>query len=99
MTPQKYLSASLHFLHASCSLPLSEDALRGPSRCPSSQWAIQGRLEAVSWVVDVDEKKGKSLFYYVAEVDGHPEKRPLTCWFNGDFREKKTTFKLGESSK
>ncbi|RWR88351.1 Ubiquitin-conjugating enzyme, E2 [Cinnamomum micranthum f. kanehirae] len=50
---------------------------------------------AVSWVVDVDEKKGKSLFYYVAEVDGHPGKKPLTRWFDGDFREKKTTFKLG----
>lgn len=33
--------------------------------------------------VNVDEKKGRSLFYYFAEADEHPEKKPLTIWMNG----------------
>ena len=33
--------------------------------------------------VNVDEKKGRSLFYYFAEADEHPEKKPLTLWLNG----------------
>ncbi|XP_058089738.1 serine carboxypeptidase-like 42 [Magnolia sinica] len=33
--------------------------------------------------VNVDEKTGKSLFYYFAEADGHAEKKPLTLWLNG----------------
>ncbi|XP_073013911.1 serine carboxypeptidase-like 42 [Typha latifolia] len=33
--------------------------------------------------VDVDEKAGRSLFYYFAEADGDPDMKPLTLWLNG----------------
>ncbi|XXG39375.1 hypothetical protein AAC387_Pa01g0349 [Persea americana] len=33
--------------------------------------------------VNVDEKKGRSLFYYFAEAKEHPEKKPLTLWMSG----------------
>lgn len=33
--------------------------------------------------VNVDEKKGRSLFYYFAEAEEHPEKKPITLWMNG----------------
>ncbi|KAK8966245.1 Serine carboxypeptidase-like 44 [Platanthera guangdongensis] len=36
--------------------------------------------------VDVDEKTGKSLFYYFAEADEDPDKKPLTLWLNGGFQ-------------
>ncbi|XVF37108.1 hypothetical protein REPUB_Repub19eG0117200 [Reevesia pubescens] len=33
--------------------------------------------------VDVDEKAGRSLFYYFVEADKDPHKKPLTLWLNG----------------
>ncbi|KAG0468544.1 hypothetical protein HPP92_017872 [Vanilla planifolia] len=33
--------------------------------------------------VDVDEKTGKSLFYYFVEAEKNADKRPLTLWLNG----------------
>lgn len=33
--------------------------------------------------VDVDDKAGRSLFYYFAEADCNAEKKPLTLWLNG----------------
>lgn len=33
--------------------------------------------------VDVDEKAGRSLFYYFAEADGDAHAKPLTLWLNG----------------
>ncbi|XP_019051620.1 PREDICTED: serine carboxypeptidase-like 42 isoform X1 [Nelumbo nucifera] len=33
--------------------------------------------------IDVDEKAGRSLFYYFVEAEGEPEKKPLTLWLNG----------------
>ncbi|ERN19941.1 serine carboxypeptidase-like 42 [Amborella trichopoda] len=33
--------------------------------------------------VNVDEKAGRSLFYYFAEADGDADKKPLTLWLNG----------------
>ncbi|CAL9764645.1 unnamed protein product [Musa acuminata subsp. burmannicoides] len=33
--------------------------------------------------VDVDEKAGRTLFYYFAEADGDAHAKPLTLWLNG----------------
>ncbi|XP_043694687.1 serine carboxypeptidase-like 42 [Telopea speciosissima] len=33
--------------------------------------------------IDVDEKTGKSLFYYFVEAEGNAKKKPLTLWLNG----------------
>ncbi|XVF39127.1 hypothetical protein PTKIN_Ptkin01aG0010600 [Pterospermum kingtungense] len=33
--------------------------------------------------VDVDEKAGRSLFYYFVEADKDPDNKPLTLWLNG----------------
>lgn len=33
--------------------------------------------------VDVDQKAGRSLFYYFVEADNNPDKKPLTLWLNG----------------
>ncbi|KAK6131067.1 hypothetical protein DH2020_035185 [Rehmannia glutinosa] len=33
--------------------------------------------------VDVDVKKGKSLFYYFVEAEENPHHKPLTLWLNG----------------
>ncbi|KAL7117805.1 hypothetical protein ACP275_03G096100 [Erythranthe tilingii] len=33
--------------------------------------------------VDVDVKKGRSLFYYFVEADNEPDHKPLTLWLNG----------------
>ncbi|KAL3845444.1 hypothetical protein ACJIZ3_002847 [Penstemon smallii] len=33
--------------------------------------------------VDVDVKKGRSLFYYFVEADNDPDHKPLTLWLNG----------------
>ena len=33
--------------------------------------------------VDVDEKAGRSLFYYFVEADKDPDHKPLTLWLNG----------------
>ncbi|XWS25017.1 hypothetical protein CRYUN_Cryun27aG0034600 [Craigia yunnanensis] len=33
--------------------------------------------------VEVDEKAGRSLFYYFVEADKDPDKKPLTLWLNG----------------
>ena len=33
--------------------------------------------------VDVDEKAGRSLFYYFAEAQGDAAGKPLTLWLNG----------------
>lgn len=33
--------------------------------------------------VTVDEKAGRSLFYYFTEADGDADKKPLTLWLNG----------------
>ncbi|XWS23599.1 hypothetical protein CRYUN_Cryun28dG0028700 [Craigia yunnanensis] len=33
--------------------------------------------------VDVDEKAGRSLFYYFVEADKDPDSKPLTLWLNG----------------
>ncbi|KAL0908240.1 hypothetical protein M5K25_022725 [Dendrobium thyrsiflorum] len=33
--------------------------------------------------VDVDDKTGKSLFYYFAEAEKEADKKPLTLWLNG----------------
>lgn len=35
--------------------------------------------------VDVDDKAGRSLFYYFAEADGNANAKPLTLWLNGGF--------------
>lgn len=33
--------------------------------------------------VDVDEKAGRSLFYYFVEAEEDPQNKPLTLWLNG----------------
>ncbi|XAR62438.1 Carboxypeptidase D [Bertholletia excelsa] len=33
--------------------------------------------------VDVDEKNGRSLFYYFVEAEKDPDHKPLTLWLNG----------------
>lgn len=33
--------------------------------------------------VDVDVKKGRSLFYYFVEAAEDPDHKPLTLWLNG----------------
>lgn len=33
--------------------------------------------------IDVDEKAGRSLFYYFVEADNKPHQKPLTLWLNG----------------
>ena len=33
--------------------------------------------------VDVDEKAGRSLFYYFVEAEGDADRKPLTLWLNG----------------
>lgn len=33
--------------------------------------------------VDVDEKNGRSFFYYFAEAEKDSDKKPLTLWLNG----------------
>lgn len=33
--------------------------------------------------VDVDQKVGRSLFYYYVEADKKPDTKPLTLWLNG----------------
>ncbi|XP_042512928.1 serine carboxypeptidase-like 42 isoform X2 [Macadamia integrifolia] len=33
--------------------------------------------------IDVNEKTGKSLFYYFVEAEGDAENKPLTLWLNG----------------
>lgn len=33
--------------------------------------------------VDVDVKKGRSLFYYFVEAEKDPDHKPLTLWLNG----------------
>lgn len=33
--------------------------------------------------VDVDEKAGRSLFYYFVEADNDPDHKPLSLWLNG----------------
>ncbi|KAK7351039.1 hypothetical protein VNO77_10179 [Canavalia gladiata] len=33
--------------------------------------------------VDIDEKHGRSLFYYFVEAEHHYHKKPLTLWLNG----------------
>ena len=33
--------------------------------------------------VDVDERAGRSLFYYFVEAEGDADSKPLTLWLNG----------------
>ena len=36
-----------------------------------------------SGYIDVDEKTGKSLFYYFVEAENDPMHQPLTIWLTG----------------
>lgn len=41
--------------------------------------------------VDVDERHGRSLFYYFTEAEQEADKKPLTLWLNGGWCSYATT--------
>lgn len=63
---------------SSCMLGFPEEDLVG--RLPGQP--IVGFRQFAGYV-DVDDKAGRSLFYYFAEAQDHAAGRPLTLWLNG----------------
>uniref|UniRef100_A0A453IRP8 Carboxypeptidase n=1 Tax=Aegilops tauschii subsp. strangulata TaxID=200361 RepID=A0A453IRP8_AEGTS len=63
---------------SSCMLGFPEEDLVG--RLPGQP--IVGFRQFAGYV-DVDDKAGRSLFYYFAEAQDHAAGKPLTLWLNG----------------
>jgi serine carboxypeptidase-like clade 2 len=71
-------AAMLACVTSSCVLGFPEEDL--VTRLPG-QPAVGFRQFA--GYVDVDDKAGRSLFYYFAEAQGDAAGKPLTLWLNG----------------